>query len=113
MEGARPAVKAERVAFVCPRFADGPVVGGAETLLKNMAVRAAAAGREVTFLTTCATNHFTWANQLPPGRKQHDGLEVVFFPADDRGDLEAFLRAQAAISAGGRVSPAVEHPTIQ
>ncbi|MBI2440106.1 MAG: glycosyltransferase family 4 protein [Lentisphaerae bacterium] len=90
--------RAERIAFVCPRFAEGATVGGVETLLKAMAQRAAAAGNRVTFLTTCAQNHFTWANELPPGQRRIGALDVIFFPVDADRDVAAFLRAQAAIS---------------
>lgn len=91
----------KRIAFVCPRFAEGPTVGGAETLLKNLAVRAASAGLEVTFLTTCATNHFTWANELPAGPRTIDNINVIFFPVNEDRDVPAFLRAQEIISRSG------------
>jgi len=77
-------------------------VGGAETLLKNLAVRAARSGRKVTFLTTCARNHFTWKNDVPPGSKTVDGMEVIFFPVDDNRDVGVFLRVQEKI---GRKAP--------
>ncbi len=92
---------AQRIAFVCPRFSEGATVGGAETLLKNLADRAAAAGRTVTFLTTCAQNHFTWENTLPPGHKRVGQLDVHYFPVNDNRDLETFLRVQEAISRSG------------
>ena len=95
---------AQRIAFVCPRFAEGATVGGAETLLREQALRAAAAGREVTFLATCATDHFTWNNVLPPGRRTVRGLDVEFFPVDEDRDVKTFLRAQEAISRGKQVS---------
>lgn len=89
---------AERIAFVCPRFAEGATVGGAETLLKAQAERMAAAGASVTFLTTCAQNHFTWANELPPGPRRIGQLDVIFFPVDTERDIASFLRIQEAIS---------------
>jgi glycosyltransferase involved in cell wall biosynthesis len=92
---------AERIAFVCPRFAEGATVGGAETLLRNLAERAAAAGRRVAFLTTCATSHFTWQNERPPGVARVRNLEVHYFPVDENRDLETFLRVQEAISRKG------------
>ncbi len=95
---------AKHIAFVCPRFAEGPTVGGAETLMKGLALQAAAAGRRVTFLSTCARNHFTWENELEAGVREIDGLRVMLFPVDDDRDIPAFLRAQKAISTGRRVS---------
>ncbi len=89
---------ARRIAFLSPRFADGPTVGGAETLLRRLAERAAAAGREVTFLTTCAQDHFTWANVLPPGERKAGNITVRYFPVDSTRDVGAFLGVQNRIS---------------
>jgi glycosyltransferase involved in cell wall biosynthesis len=92
------------IAFVCPRLAESGNVGGAETLLRNLAERLVQAGRSVTFLTTCARNHFTWANDLPPGEREINGMKVILFPVDEHRDLEKFLTAQGAISRGMKVS---------
>ena len=105
--------RSERIAFVCPRFAEGATVGGAETLLRWQAERAAMAGRSVTFLTTCAENHFTWANDLPAGPKQAGPILVHRFPVDGDRDVGTFLRVQAAISRGGLVSEADERAWIE
>ena len=56
-----------RIAFVCPRWPGEGAVGGAETLLKALAVRAAEGGDDVSFLTTCAASHHTWENTRPAG----------------------------------------------
>ena len=93
-----------RLAFVCPRFAEGSTLGGAETLLKNLAVRAAATGHEVTFLTTCAQDHFSWENAVPPGSRTVEGMSVTFFPVDTTRDLEVFLTVQDRISRGRPVT---------
>ncbi len=97
-----------RVAFVAPRLAAGGAVGGAETLLLNLAQLARAAGCTVTLLTTCAKNHFTWANEVPPGERLHEGLRVIHFPVNADRDVDAFLRVQEPISAGQPVSDADE-----
>lgn len=89
--------RAERIAVICPRFAEHGTVGGAETLLKALASRLAAAGRKVDFLTTCATNHYTWENTIPPGTKSFGGLTVTFFPVDENRDVGTFLRLQDMI----------------
>jgi hypothetical protein len=78
-------------------------VGGAETLLKNLALHAAARGVAVDFLTTCAQSHFTWENTLPAGVRHMDGMDVHFFPVDAR-DVGTFLRIQQAIDRGRPVS---------
>ncbi len=97
----------ERLAFVCPRFAGDGAVGGAETLLKNLAARAARLGFAVDFLTTCAQSHYTWDNTLPPGRKTIDDMDVHFFPVDERNTAD-FLRIQQAIDRGHPVPPGDE-----
>ena len=104
---------AERIAFVCPRFAEGATVGGAETLLRWQAERAAQAGRRVTFLTTCAKNHFTWANELPAGAKQVGPIAVHRFPVNEDRDIQAFLCVQTAITCGGPVSADDERMWIE
>ncbi len=96
--------RAERIAFVTPRFSEQATIGGAETLIKQLALRAARAGRDVTLLTTCAENHFTWENTLPAGRAVVDGISVERFPVDEDRDIDTFLRAQNAISNGNAVS---------
>ncbi len=97
----------KRIAFVCPRLAGGRALGGAETLLKSLALRAMASGQEVSFLTTCAVDHFTWANERPPGTFHEEGLTVTFFPVDAR-DVGTFLRIQERISRGQQVTPPEE-----
>ena len=95
----------QNIAFVAPRFPEGPTVGGAETLLKRFAVRLASGGYAVTFYTTCARDHFTWRNELPPGERVTDGVRVRRFPVDEDRDIDAFLQAQQRISLGREVTP--------
>jgi len=96
--------RADRIAFVCPRFDDRGTVGGAENLLKELALRAASNGRDVHFLTTCAVNHFTWENEKPAGVRDVGGMTVHEFEVDEDRDLERFLDIQDRISHGGEVS---------
>lgn len=88
------------IAFISPRFADGPTVGGAETLLKTQARYAIENGINVTFLTTCAQNHHTWKNEVPPGARVVDGVPVEFFPVDENRNTEIFHAIQQRISRG-------------
>ena len=97
----------DRIAFIAPRLAGEGAVGGAETLLRNMAAHAVARGLQVDFLTTCAQSHFTWENTLPPGTREVDGMTVHFFPVDER-DVGAFLEIQQRIDRGAALTPEEE-----
>ena len=101
-----------RLAFVSPRFADGDTVGGAETLFRQLAERAVQAGHQVTYLTTCARNHFTWDNEIQAGLRQMDGMEVHYFHADPRNSSR-FLELQTAICRKKHVSRADEEAWIE
>ncbi len=103
----------DRIAFVCPRFAEGSTVGGAETLLKMLALRAARAGRHVTFLSTCAKNHFTWENEWEAGERHVDGLRVIRFPVDADRDVGEFLRVQDKICRRQPVSESEEQTWLR
>lgn len=97
------------LAFITPRFSVQGTIGGAETLIKQLALHAHRAGHRVSLLTTCAEDHFTWANTWPAGHEQVDGLDVLRFPVDEDRDLDAFFRAQNTISAGRRVDADTEN----
>ncbi len=92
------------IAIVSPRFADGPTVGGAETLLKAHAGYAAAAGLDVSYLTTCAQDHVTWKNEIPAGERTLDDLRIHYFPVDEARDVDTFHQVQQCISRGRAVS---------
>jgi glycosyltransferase involved in cell wall biosynthesis len=63
------------VAIVPPRF--GPqVVGGSESVSREIAHGLARRGWDVDVLTTRAIDHYTWANDLPEGLFTEDGVKV-------------------------------------
>jgi len=64
------------IAFVSPRHGPG-VVGGAEAVMAEAAAGLALRGHRVEILTTCATDHFTWANAVPSGVETIDHDVVV------------------------------------
>lgn len=82
------------IAFVAPRFSEKATIGGAETLLKELALRVARAGHKVTFLTTCADNHYTWENSREPGQLEFGGMTVHFFRVNEDRDVATFLHVQ-------------------
>jgi len=93
-----------KLAFLTPRFVPEGVVGGAETLIRDLAETAAGAGHEVELLTTCAVDHFTWANVREPGEETVDGMRVRYFPVNEDRNVEAFLRIQSDIDKSRPVS---------
>lgn len=81
-----------RLAMVVPRFG-ADILGGAEMHARQLAERLAGAGHAVDVLTTCAVDHYTWANALPAGAERVGALTVRRYPADRRdpgihGELE-------------------------
>lgn len=67
-----------RIAFVCPRFG-AEIVGGAELLVREVALGLVDRGWEVEVLTTCAINPYTWANELPESTRVEEGILVRRF----------------------------------
>jgi glycosyltransferase involved in cell wall biosynthesis len=89
---------AARIAFVPPRF--GPqVIGGSEAVTREIAIALAERDWDVEVLTTCATNHYSWANELAEGESEEDGVCVRRF-ANRYHSSATGLSAQQKIQAG-------------
>jgi glycosyltransferase involved in cell wall biosynthesis len=68
-----------KVAFVTPRYGL-EVMGGAESAARQLAEHLVAeCGWEVEVFSTCALDHLTWANVLPPGDSVLNGVTVHRF----------------------------------
>lgn len=90
------------IAWVVPRY--GPdIVGGAESLCRTTAESLAGAGHEVEVFTTCATDHFTWRNEVPAGSSVEKGVTVHRFPVDESRDNTTFFEMHHAIARRVRV----------
>jgi len=87
------------VAFAVPRYGPG-IVGGAETLCRMVAENLAAHGTHVEVFTTCAVDHFTWANHHPEGTVVEGGVPVHRFAVSDGRDDALFWRHHTAIALG-------------
>lgn len=84
-----------KLAFVPPRYG-AEVIGGAEKVMSDAAHGLAARGWEVEILTTCARDHFTWANEYPAGVTEVNGVRVQRFPtviSTPRAERAAFEQA--------------------
>ncbi len=80
-----------KLAFVVQRYGIG-VVGGAETLARDMAERTAAEGYDVTVITTTAHDYVTWADHFPPGESILKGVRIIRYPVAQARDIEKFNR---------------------
>jgi glycosyltransferase involved in cell wall biosynthesis len=67
-----------RVGLVVQRYGQ-EITGGAEALAAQVAQHLRPHW-DITVITTCATDHLSWANVLPPGESMVDGVRVVRFP---------------------------------
>ena len=90
-----------RIGLVVPRFGD--VVGGAELHGRWLAEKLAGAGHHVEVFTTCALDHTTWRNVLPPGVEQVESFLVRRYPTDER-DLGIHGELERAIVSGVSLS---------
>jgi glycosyltransferase involved in cell wall biosynthesis len=77
-----------KLAFVIQRYG-ADVTGGSESLARALAERFAREAA-VTVFTSCARDYVSWRNELPAGRSEEQGVEVLRFPAARERDLEAF-----------------------
>jgi len=84
-------------AFVIPRYVSS--MGGAESLCAALGRALVADGCAVTILTTCAADNRSWANELPAGPFNEDGLSGIRFPVDDR-NLDRWIPLQIRLSQG-------------
>jgi len=91
------------IAFVPPRYGEG-VVGGAEAVLTEMAHGLAGRGWDVEVLTTCATDHYTWANHFPAGTTRDGDVTVHRFPIVKDTDGARRAELHARILAGERLT---------
>jgi glycosyltransferase involved in cell wall biosynthesis len=91
-----PLADGPRVALVAPRYGSG-VVGGAEMLCRLLAENLVSNGADVEVLTTCAVDHFTWADHHPEGLTVENGVPVRRFRVNPDRDGERFLALHTQI----------------
>jgi glycosyltransferase involved in cell wall biosynthesis len=96
-----------RLAFVTPRYGHG-VVGGAETAMSEAAAGLAARGHSVEILTTCAQDHYSWANEFPPGVTLEGDLTVRRFETVPGRDIATWSRLQTRLMDGSTLDEVEE-----
>ena len=73
-------------------------MGGSEAVVREAAHGLAERGYEVEVLTTCALDHYTWANVFPPGHDQRRAGDGSPFPDDPvAGQRSLALLPRAAL----------------
>jgi glycosyltransferase involved in cell wall biosynthesis len=79
------------IGIVVQRYGDD-VIGGAETLARNVAERLHRQGFRVTVFTTCARDYLTWRNEYAPGESILKGVRIRRFPVSRERDIGEFNR---------------------
>jgi glycosyltransferase involved in cell wall biosynthesis len=74
-----------RLLWVVPRYGVA-TVGGAEMLVRALATRGTPSGWSSEIATTCAVDHASWENEVPPGESVEDGLRVLRFEVGPRDE---------------------------
>lgn len=96
-----------RVGIVVQRYGSD-VVGGAETLARDIAERLNAAECDVTVFTTTAKDYITWQNHYPPGEAILKGVRIKRFPVEEEREIEPFNKLSDVIFNPGHTAAAEE-----
>lgn len=97
-----------RIAMTVPRYGTR-ILGGAETHGRRYAERLVAAGHRVQVLTTCASDHRTWANDLPAGVATVNGVPVRRYPVSRPHEPAVMARLEDRLRGTGELSLDEQH----
>jgi hypothetical protein len=101
-----------RLALVVPRYGED-ILGGAETFARCLAEQAVAAGlAEVEVFTTCARDHMSWANVVPPGTRPLNGVQVHYFPIEPKLNRAVYEDLHVRLIVGERLPLADQYAWV-
>lgn len=89
----------KKIAFVVQRYGE-EIIGGSESECRMYAERLTPY-YDVEVITTCATDHLTWRNELPAGVSELNGVTVRRFPVSEERNLDRFFRLSEQLTAKG------------
>lgn len=95
------------VAFVTPRYGES-VLGGSESMVRELARGLAGRGHRVEVLTTCALDHRTWKNELPEGVLVDREVTVRRFSTIPMPDPGVWAALERRICAGEELEESEE-----
>ncbi|HLP61811.1 MAG TPA: glycosyltransferase family 4 protein [Candidatus Deferrimicrobium sp.] len=78
-----------KAAIVVQRYGKD-IVGGAETLARDVAERLNASGFDVTVFTTTARDYITWKNECKPGESILKGVIIKRFNSSTERNIKSF-----------------------
>jgi glycosyltransferase involved in cell wall biosynthesis len=81
----------KKIGIVVQRYGND-VVGGAETLARNIAERLNASGFDVTVFTTTARDYVTWSNIYPSGESILKGVVIKRYRVKKERNIDRFNR---------------------
>ncbi|MCX6556032.1 MAG: glycosyltransferase family 4 protein [Candidatus Aminicenantes bacterium] len=79
------------IGFVVQRYGR-EVIGGSESLARDLAERLVREGFRVVVFTTCARDYLTWRNEYPAGESLLRGVTIRRFPVRHERNIDDFNR---------------------